>query len=238
MESIEALKAKQARELADLKAKHAFAALLPVKPFHVDLNTSHVPYAIIAVEGLGEALEALKAFTIVPFTEYRNGTELHLKPMALIPGIDKDKHCDQFAASLISDTSFCGEGGPRTTIKVCFFARIPGAYQAGQIVRIALDVSEPRGQDWRHNNRYLGATCEYTSNARSQVKRGSIRPNAALNGYGDSFHAWSVPGDQALHEFLFSADFADQDASGPKQLSHLYGQLQNMADEFDNKGVK
>lgn len=235
LQSIEALKAKQAQELATLEAQHKFAALLPVAPSFVHLGEGSEPQARISVEGLGGALEVLKLFTIVPFTEYRNGTSLILKPIALCPGIDPDKHCDQWAASLVSDTSF---GLESTTVKVKFFARIPGAFRSKGVAKIILEVSEPKGADYRHNYRHLGARCEYVDNSRSQVKRGSIRPNAALNGYGDRFHSWSVPDGRALHEFLFTADYANQDASGPKELSHLFGMFQNMADEFDNKGDK
>lgn len=233
MKSINELKASHARELADLEAQHAVAKLLPLVPSFVYFHPDGEVQARIAVEGLGGALEALKAFTVVPFTEYRNGSTLMLKPTALIPGIDKDKHCDQFAASLISDTSFSGAS---TTVKVKFFARIPGVYQAGGIVEILLEVSEPKGEDYRHNFKKMGASCEWTNANRLQIKHGTIRPNAALYGYGDRFHSWSVPGSRALHEFLFSADYADQDATGAKELSHLYGQFQNMVDEFDCKG--
>ncbi|MNQ72355.1 hypothetical protein D3C85_870570 [compost metagenome] len=235
MQSINELKAKQARELADLEAHHAFAKLLPVMPYHVNLTMSTgTPCASIKVEGIGGALEALKAFTIVPFTEYRDGSTLRLEPMTLIRGIDKDKYADQWAVSVRTDTNFCGEMGPHTSVKVWFYARIEGAYQANGMVCITLDVNGP---DYIGNFKALAPSCEYTSNARTQVKRGSIRPNAALNGYCDRFHSWSVPGNRALYDFLIVGDYADQDATGPKQLSHLFGQLQNMSDEFD-RGAK
>lgn len=235
LQSIEALKAKQARELAELEAQHAVAHFLPLVPSFVYIPQGGEIQARIPVEGLGGALEALKLFTVVPFAEYRNGTTLIYKPMALIPGIDKDKHCDQFAASLVSDTSFSSNA---TTVQVKFFARIPDIFRDNGIVEIVLEVSEPKGADYRHNYKKMGARCEWTDAGRLQVKRGSIRPNPALYGYGDRFQAWGVPNGRALHEFLFSADYADQDASGPKELSHLFGQFQNMADEFDNVEVK
>lgn len=235
LQSIEALKAKQARELAELEAQHAVAHFLPLAPSFVYLPQGGEIQARIPVEGLGGALEALKLFTVVPFAEYRNGTTLLFKPMALIPGIDKDKHCDQFAASLITDTSFSGAS---TEVKVKFFSRIDDGSKGGRIIEILLEVGEPKGADYRHNFKKMGARCEWTDNGRLKVKQGTIRPNAALYGYGDRFQAWGVPSGRALHEYLFAADYADQDARGPKELSHLFGQFQNMADEFDNVGVK
>lgn len=235
LKSIEALKAKHARELADLELQHAVATLLPLAPSFVHFSQDGETTARIQVEGLGGALEALKLFTVVPFTEYRNGPNLLFKPMALIPGIDKEEHCDDWAASLITDTSFSSNS---TEVKVKFFSRIDDGSRGGQIIEILLEVSEPKGADYRHNFKKMGARCEWSDAGRLQIKHGSIRPNSALYGYGDKFQAWSVPGSRALHEYLFKADYADQDASGPKELSHLFGMFQNMADEFDNLGAK
>lgn len=232
MQSINELKAQQARELAALEAKHKLAALFPLAPSYVAADTATgTPRVSYKVNGLAGALEVLKAFTIVPFTEYRDGF-LHLKPIALCKGIDADKHADDIAASILAETSFVSHlGYPLTTISVRFFARIPGLELANGVAQVTLKVEGP---DYIGGFNILGASCEFTSNNRSQVKPGSIRPNAALYGAGRLIK-WSSDSNNATHEYLINADFADMDASGDKELSHLYATLQNLADEFDNK---
>lgn len=232
MQSINDLKAKQAKELAALEEQHKFAAYLPVMPSFMNLKAGDgAPEVRYNVVGFGGALEVVKGFTIAQFTEFRDGLGLHLRPTALCRGIDKDKYADQFAASIQADTSFSSETEPQTSIKFRFYARVPGFYQAGQLVHVVLHVEGP---DYIGNHKKLAASCDFNSRG-SHILAGSVRPNAALNGYGDRFISWSVPGNRALHEFLFCGDYADQDLSGPKELSHLYAQLQNMADEFDAK---
>lgn len=235
MQSIEEMKAQQARELAALEAKHKLAALMPLAPSYVAADTATgTPRVSYKVQGLAGALEVLQAFTVVPFTEYRDGF-LHLKPIAFCKGIDADKHADQWGASIVAETSFTSNlGYPLTTIKVKFFARIPGLELANGVVHVTLNVTGP---DYIGAFNVLGASCQYTSNNRSQVKAGSIRPNAALNGAGRLI-AWSIDSNSAHHEYLINSDFADQDATGNKELSHLYATLQNLADEFDNKVTK
>jgi hypothetical protein len=233
MQDINELKAKQARELADLKAMQDFAQLLPLAPSYVRASlVAGTPRATIKVEGIGGALEALKLFTIVPFTEYRDGC-LNLKPIAFCKGIDADKHADQWAASLVAETTFISDLGPHTKVKLKFFARIPGALQANGVVHITLAI---KGPDYIGMFNALGASCEL-SPGRKQVRQGTKRPNNALNGYCDRVISWASDDTTANYEYLICSDYADQDATGPKELSHLFGQLQNMSDEFD-KGAK
>lgn len=232
---LKAQQAQQARELAELEAKQAFAQLLPLAPSYVTVSAlTGTPRASFKVQGLGGALEALKAFTIVPFTEYRGGGCLNLKPIALCKGIDADKHADQWAASLVADTTFISDLGPHTKVKLKFFARIPGAFQANGVIHVTLDI---QGPDYIGMFNALGASCEL-SPGRKQVKQGTKRPNDALNGYFDRVITWASDDTSANYEYLICSDWSDKDATGPKELSHLFGQLQNMSDEFDNKEAK
>lgn len=235
MQSIDDLKAKQAQELAKLEAEHKFAALLPFEPSYIALScATGTPRVSFKVEGLGGALEALKAFTVVPFTEYRNGG-LHLKPVALCEGADPDRHSDQWAVSLVAETDFLSHlGYPLTTVKLKFFARVPGVIETNGIVRVTLDI---QGPDHIGGFNALAATCAFTGKGSGRhIERNSKAPNLALNGYCDRVISYGGMGDnRAYYVYLIHSDYADQDCSGSKELSHLYGQLQNMADEFDNK---
>lgn len=236
MQSIEELKAKQAQELADLEAKHKFTALLPFAPSYLAIKAATgTPRASFKVKGLGGALEALKAFTIVPFTEYRDGA-LHLKPVALCKGADPDKHSDQWGASFVAETDFLSHlGYPHTTVKLKFFARVPGVIETNGLVHITLDI---QGPDYIGGFNALGASCTFAGKGRARhVVRGSKAPNAAVNSYFDRVISYGgMAEDRAHYEYLICTDYADQDCSGDKELSHLYGQLQNMADEFDKVG--
>lgn len=238
MQSINDLKAKQAQELADLEAKHKFVALLPFEPSYVALKcATGTPRVSFKVEGLGGALEILKAFTVVPFTEYRDGF-LHLKPVALCKGADPDKYSDQWAVSLVAETDFLSHlGYPHTTVKLKFFARIPGIIETNGLLHVTLDI---QGPDYIHGFNALGASCSFTGKgSRRHVERNSKTPNQALNAYCDRVISYGgIDEGQAHYEYLICVDYADQDCAGPKELSHLYGQLQNMADEFDNKGAQ
>lgn len=233
MQSIDDLKAKQARELAELEARHKFAALLPFAPSYIALNAATGTHRVsFKVEGLGGALEALKAFTVAPFTEYRDGN-LHLKPVALCKGADPDKHSDQWAVSLVVETDFLSHiGKPHTDAKMKFFARVPGVVEANGLVHVTLDI---KGPDYIGGFDALAATCAFTGKGRGRhVAHNSKAPNLALNAYCDRVISYGGMGeDRAHYEYLICTDYADQDCSGSKELSHLYGQLQNMADEFD-----
>lgn len=225
MKTIEQLQAEQAKALAALKAEHELAALMPAPPTYV--STSRLtgsPWVSYKVEGLRGALELFKLFTVVPFAEYRDGC-LSLKPGELLKPEARDKFASQWAYSIDVSTNFESHCGAGTTLKIKFFARVPGVDVP---VHVTADVTGP-GYIGSFNA--LGASCQWKAN---KVVRGSKAPNRALCGVGRLI-AWGTGSEEwANYSYLVSAEYADIDQSF-EDLREAMLNLQNLSDEFDAK---
>lgn len=228
MKTIEQLQAEQSKAIRKLQAEHNLAALMPLPPSTVMADTlTGSPWVSYKVEGIRGALEVLKAFTVVPFSEYRDGC-CSLKPMELIPEAKRDTNCAQWALSLDVSTHFFSRCGAGTNVKVVFFARIPTA----GLVRITLDITGP-GYIGSFNQ--LGATCQIRKN---QVVRGSVQANRALDGATTRYIKWASGGDDwASFSYLVPAEYADMDQPA-ETLKEALNCLLNLSDEFDAKVTK
>ena len=234
MRTMAQLEAEQAAAVAKLKKQHAVAACLPVAPDYVDASSAMGwPLATYKVEGLRGALEMLKRFTVVPFTEFRNGF-LRLQPMQFVPVEQRDKHAAQWALSIDVSTHFLSHCGAGTTVRVKFFARVEGL----DVVNVWLDV---KGPGYIGSFNALGATCKTRNTGNfghgTAVVPGSARPNAPLSGAADRVQAWGTGGDDwANHSYLVHTDLEGQDTPGA-ELKHAVEVLTNLSTEFDAKGT-
>jgi len=227
MQTVEQLKAKQAAELAKLEAANALAALLPIPPkMAFAERVTGTPFVCYDVDGVAGAIEAIKLFTVVPFTEYRNGS-LKLCPMQFVPEEKRDVHAGQWALQIDVKHHFFSHCGAGTTATIKFFARVQGVDVP---VHIWLDI---KGQG------YIGSMPKWAPTASIKrgrfghesgggVERGSVRANVILSSQCQRTITWGTGGDDwANHSYLVSADYADQDAT-PDELTHALAVLENL----------
>jgi hypothetical protein len=236
MKSLEQMKAQQAREIANLEAKHALAAKLPIMPWFVLLAGKPGNYhsVSIKVEGIRGAIEAIKAFTVVPFAEHRDGC-LSLVPMEFVPESKRDKTSAQWAFQLKVDTHFFSHCGAGTNLKIQFYARVAGA-GGNDVVSVTLDVKGPG---------YIGSFNQLAAQANFKnsgsfghgraVVYGSVKPNSALNGACQRYYKWASGSEEwANFSYLISTELEGVDVLGSELVEPL-NILRNLSDEFDAK---
>ncbi len=236
MKSLDEMKAQQAAELATLEKQHALASKLPVTPWFVLLpsKATGYPSASIKVQGIRGAIEALKAFTVVPFAEHRDGC-LRLVPMEYVPEQARDKVSAQWAFQLKVDTHFFSHCGAGTNLKISFFARVSGA-SAADIVSITLDVTGP---NYIGSFMALAARAQFrNSGAYGQgraVVSGSKGPNVVLAAECGRVIDWATGGDDwANYSYLIATELEGTDATAA-ELVEPFNVLQNLSDQFDAK---
>lgn len=232
MQTIEQLQAKQAATMARLEKELAVAKLLPAVPHYVDASANMGwPLASYKVKGIRGAIAMLKAFTVVPFTEYRDGCT-RLQPVQFVPESKRDTHAGQWALAIGVNTDFVSTCNAGTDVRIRFFARVEGL----DVVNIWLDVEGP---NYIGSFQALAADCQMRNTGRfghgRTVVAGSVRPNAAMNRATDKFIQWSTgTPERANIDYLVRADLANVDTPAA-ELTHALAVLTGLSAEFDAK---
>jgi len=153
METLEELKAKHAREIAELEREHEILALLPVKPDRVMFHSGK-PHIYHKAETLAEAVAILDSYETEPFVQL-DGTFLHHKPLDWISERDQDsaKSVTDCAGALLT---IGGGRGFGPDAKITKWARLQNGTTAE--VQVSLGVY-PCGEGfparWRVQSRVI-----------------------------------------------------------------------------------
>lgn len=228
METLEALKARHAKEAARREAELHVAGLAPIVPDYIGLSGKRPAWIVYRGRTLTQALELAAAFAdCVPLYEHRK-TFCQLVPDGCADDGAEVKG-GPFACYL--DVSQGKGFGP--SAKLTFYAGLADPVTAPQkrLVRVSIEIAGP---DYLGHFSALSASrVPVATNQRGEVTEWRVGPNAALAGLSDGRVQWATGerGTAAAHiSYMFAADTEE---SGPwSDNSHAIGQLRNLRDEF------
>lgn len=206
METLEQLKAKQAKELAKLEAEHAIAALAPIPPKRAMLvSTGERAWLTYECADLWEALDVMRAYQPIPFNEYR-GTFCRYEPEE-INERPNNRHKGECASGpyIAEIKADHGEGfGPNASLR--FYARL-----GADVVSVHCDLKRPGygpSAWWQY-------AAQFIANPRGRSRRldgnryisGDFRANGKLSAMMDKVTTWGTgSAEAAQHSYAISAD--------------------------------
>lgn len=223
MDSIEQLKAKQAKELAKLETEHAIASLCPLPPRSVmEVSTGERAWITYDVTSLWEALDILAKFEPLAFHKFK-GTYTRFETAAINDKRTRDKGEETAGPFLALIDVSQGEGfGP--SIVFAFYAKV-----GDDICKIRCDYgyghggqygasfrANPGGSSRRlHGNRYIN---------------GDFVANAALAATAESYIRWATGSrENANFGYAFGADYMDDETGvAGYDIDAIY-RLENLA---------
>jgi hypothetical protein len=220
MQTLEELKAKQAREVAKLEAEHALANLCPVPPKSVQLTSGGLaPWISYECESLVDALALVgRLGEIVPFWQYK-GTFTRLQPEALATEKSGETVGGPFAFAF--DVSQGDGFGPSAQLKA--FYRL----SSGEIAQAHIRL-RPAGYGPEAWHSYSARPVYRSSGYGNRESRiiDTWHANNSLSAMSDKYIKWGTGDSKSAHfEYLFAADYEEGGQS------HAESQLWSIAEE-------
>jgi uncharacterized protein YndB with AHSA1/START domain len=196
MQTIEQMKADQAKALAKLEREIAIANACPLPPKRVQDTALGAPWITYECTSLADALHIMSAFQIIPAWQYK-GTFTRFQPESLANEKSGEVTSGPFAASI--HTTQGREYGPDAQLR--FFATVQ---DKPAHIHVGLNRFREGGS--------YGARAIYASpNSRHETGRiERWEPNVRLSAQSDKLTRWGTGSkDSAIFEYHFQADETD-----------------------------
>lgn len=235
MQTVEEMKAKQARDLAKLEAEHAIANHLPLPPKFVMLvTTGEKAWITYYVADLWEALEVMAKFEPVAMYKFK-GTYTRYEPEPINDARTKDKGESDGVPLVAKIATSGGEGhGPNAALE--FFA-----YVGGDLCKIKCDLHGRFGaSSWgQYGPRFVQNTGGRSKklDGYNRYVRGDFRANDKLAAMTCAYTSWGQGCDKAWSfTYALAADYANADYSAEWSDARLV--LENIAEAFHGEKAK
>ncbi len=224
MQSIEAIRAKHEKELAQAIKENAIAQALPIEPKRVHAFDPH-SWALYEAEGLMAALDIFKTYASaarIVNIEHRKGSFTTLVPHCAKN--DKAEHKGDYCATL--DTSMINANErAQISARLSFFAEVPNV----GIIKVSAELGRKEYSTFNTYSQwaYAPQIIRNGNSERSNVKEFLF--NNILYAHSDNRVAYSAGStDSAHHVYLFVAD----DGEECKEHSNFIANLETIAHAF------
>lgn len=227
MQTMEELKAKQAKELAKLETEHAIAAACPLAPKRVmEVGTGERAWISYSAPDLRGALAIMAAFQPLAFGKFK-GTYTRYEPEEINAKRTRDKGEEIGGPYVAALNVNQGEGfGPSADF--CFFARI-----GGDVCKVRVDIESG----------YVGTAPQYGAGfvrndrgssrrigARNRYVIGDFVANSAISSMAETYTKWASGSRESCHfVYVFGADYMDDDTGVAGYDVDAIYRLENLA---------